>query len=100
MTNDRIRYELLQLGNNAQEVADTLAIRGAKGLRTSGCECPIAQYLKGLGVRRPVVGQSLIQHEDGVIRNVPYPVQTFITAFDNGQFVSLQERVSYETYGG
>jgi hypothetical protein len=98
---------LQSLGTNADEVAETLRELGVTGRPSRARECPIANFVKGLGRARfgtvvsgtgtlwvypPDVDYGAAEAETWEYlaeMEIPEPVCQFILKFDMGRFLNL-----------
>lgn len=84
------------LGNTADEVADSLRLRGIKGYKGDACQCPVANYLiaelgtyPGDLVTYDIVSYST-PDDSGFSFRTPEPVFQFILRFDTGVYPDLR----------
>jgi hypothetical protein len=100
-TKEEVLSLLLALGASKEEVANKLHALGIRGKRRECSSCPIAQFLAkndvGVGVGVAVaVGVGVwvgVEYYSYLLRHYPAiaPIQTFIHAFDRGEFPQLEE---------
>jgi len=89
---DLVRAALVELGDTADRVAETIRLLGIVGEREDPCGCPLALYLARVvpeldyGDGRFVwrVGRNGVLADDDTVWMITHPlaVRSFITAFD------------------
>lgn len=102
---EKIQLAVESLGSTADEVAETLRARGINGRRDSGCDCPVARFIRsevpetagnwniagywmdGEYVQLP---QSRFALPFARV-DLPDPVADFVLAFDGGDYAHLAE---------
>jgi hypothetical protein len=84
---------LAELGDTADEVADTLRAKGIKGRPKSGCGCPVARLLEREGYTQPWVhGEIYVERDDLELRvDFTEAIEQFIERFDDGVYLDLVE---------
>lgn len=85
---------LAELGDTPDAVADRLRALDVKGYQSSPPCCPVALYLVGRGVDRPLVDDCDVQTGPRSARSVhpnPPAVRAFIHRFDQGVYLDLVE---------
>lgn len=94
---------LADLGDTANEVADSLRQMSVKGTPGNPCECPVARAMDTrLGGEWSVINRATkfeagVEWEDRVKVTVPDPVRKFIMAFDKHGSEHTEDRmVGYE----
>lgn len=82
------------LGDDAEEVADTLNKKGVQGRTSIPSQCAIAEYLRQeMKDYEPKVGSSYVRVERknnlGALIRTPQHIKEFITKFDNDELPHL-----------
>ena len=91
---------LRQLGDTADEVAESLRRAGCRGYTASAHGCPVARYMQGLGFKGFQVGASGYYRGPGHMGVMSAKghnargVGEFILRFDRGEYPDL-EKSSY-----
>ena len=75
---------LESLGENADEVAQSLKDKGIKGVRLHSCECPLAKLIGGYVAHR---GAFVFGKE--ACFELPRACREFIAAFDRGAYPEI-----------
>lgn len=84
----KLQCDLGKLGQDSQEIARSLEMKGIKGKRNDSQYCPIALYLRDQGYACVSVGTSVVVA--GACINSPMPIDKFIEDFDAGKYPQLE----------
>jgi hypothetical protein len=84
-------YQKLEaLGDEANQVAASLAKLNIKGRRANHCECPLARYLAATYPDHKFEVSNTRVQIDGEGRSfVPFPCRMFVIEFDRGMYPDL-----------
>jgi hypothetical protein len=82
-----------RLGCTAEEVRQSLRRAGIRGVRLDLGRCPLARYLRSLGLPRAEVGRSWCWPDEGAYEvGIPLPghLREFVALFDKGKYPELE----------
>ena len=97
--------QLLELPDDADSIAERFADTPIVGRRYSRSDCPMARYLKPVipkdcgvhvevhGARAVLVQGSLVEGNPNVGVDLPPAAVKFVTRFDSGYYLDLEEGV-------
>jgi hypothetical protein len=92
---DGVESALRDLGETADDVAQTLIERGVRGIQGKADCCPVANYLRGAvpGLSPEILNDDdyTLVSSDQVSLYVPLAVHVFVEEFDQGVYPLLVE---------
>lgn len=84
---------LEELGETAEEVAESLRKGGHKGIPKTACACPVANFCnKKFDADTDVQLSEIVLTDCEIVVDMPDNIFQFITRFDNGEFPELVEQ--------